>query len=78
MKILAGGCRVYSAEDGVLSTVGNWTERIVISRDNGAQRISLTVSDYAAGQSPAVVNPTAEEVLYVASGEGKCRINGFE
>jgi len=78
MKILTGGCRVYSAEDGRLSTLGNWTARTVISQDSGAQRITLTVSDYAPGLSPAVVNPGSEEVLYVASGEGKCCINGFE
>ena len=78
MKILAGGCRVYSAEDGQLSTLGNWTARTVISQNSGAERITLTVSDYAPGLSPAMVNPRAEEVLYVASGQGKCRIDGFE
>ncbi len=36
------------------------------------------MSDYAPGLSPAIVNPEAEEVLYVASGEGKCGVNGFE
>jgi mannose-6-phosphate isomerase-like protein (cupin superfamily) len=78
MKILDGGCRVYSAEDGHFSTVGTWTARTVISRNSGAQRITQTVSDYAPGVSPAVVNPGAEEVLYVAAGVGKCRVNGFE
>jgi mannose-6-phosphate isomerase-like protein (cupin superfamily) len=78
MKILSGGCRVYSAEDGQFSTVGSWTARIVISQDSGAQRITQTVSNYGPGLSPAVVNPRAEEVLYVISGEGKCRVNGFE
>jgi mannose-6-phosphate isomerase-like protein (cupin superfamily) len=78
MKVLTGGCRVYSAEDGQLSTLGNWTARTVISQNSGAQRITQTVSDYAPGLSPAVVNPSSEEVLYVASGEGKCHVNGFE
>jgi mannose-6-phosphate isomerase-like protein (cupin superfamily) len=78
MKILSGGCRVYPAGDGQFSTHGNWTARIVISRNSGAQSITQTVSDYAPGLSPAVVNPRAEEALYVASGEGKCRVNGFE
>jgi mannose-6-phosphate isomerase-like protein (cupin superfamily) len=77
MKILTGGCRVYSAEDGQLSTVGNWTAKTVISRSSGAQRITQTVNDYGPGLSPAVINPRAEEVLYVVSGEGNCRINGF-
>ena len=78
MKSLTGGCRVYSAEDGQLSTLGTWTARIVISKNSGAQRITQTISEYTAGLSPAVMNPGAEEVLYVASGEGKCRIDGFE
>jgi len=78
MKIITGGCRVYSAGDGQVSTHGNWTARTVISRTNGAQRITQTVSGYAPGLSPAMVNPGAEEVLYVAGGEGKCRIGGFE
>jgi len=78
MKILSGGCRVYSDADGQFSTLGTWTARGVISRNSGAQRITQTVSDYARGTSPAVVNPGAEEVLYVVAGEGKCRVNGFE
>jgi mannose-6-phosphate isomerase-like protein (cupin superfamily) len=78
MKILTGGCRVYSAEDGQLSRADNWTARTVISQNSGAQRITQTVSDYGPGLSPAVVNPRAEEVLYVARGEGNCRISGFE
>jgi mannose-6-phosphate isomerase-like protein (cupin superfamily) len=69
---------VYSSQDGHLSTRGNWTARTVISQSTGAQRITQTVSDYAPGVSPAVVNPGAEEVLYVAAGVGKCRVNGFE
>jgi mannose-6-phosphate isomerase-like protein (cupin superfamily) len=78
VKILTGGCRVYSADDGRVSTLGNWTARTVISHDSGARHITQTVSDYAPGLSPAVVNPKAEEVLYVVGGQGKCRINGFE
>ena len=77
MKILTGGCRVYSAEDGRVSTLGNWTARTVISHDSGARQITQTVSDYAPGLSLAVVNPKAEEVVYIASGRGKCRVNGF-
>jgi mannose-6-phosphate isomerase-like protein (cupin superfamily) len=77
VKVLAGGCRVYSPEDGQLSTLGNWAERKVISRANGAGRITQTVNDYGPGISPAVVNPNAEEVLYVASGVGVCRVGGL-
>ncbi len=78
MKVLTGGCRVYSAEDGELFHLGNWTSRVVISKYSGARQITQTVSDYAPGGSPPVVNPRAEEVLYVASGRGKCHIDGFE
>lgn len=77
MKILSGGCRVYGADDGQLSTVGNWTARAVICQASGAQRITQTISDYGPGLSPAIVNPGAEEVLYVAGGEGQCHVNGF-
>lgn len=76
--MLTGGCRVFSAEDGQFSAHGSWAARLVVSRNSGARRITQTVSDYAPGLSPAVVNPTAEEVLYVVSGEGKCRVDGFE
>lgn len=76
MKVLACGCRVYSPEDGQLSTVGSWAERKVICRNNGATRITQTVNDYGPGISPAIVNPNAEEVLYVAAGVGICHING--
>jgi len=78
MKLLTGGCRVYTSEDGQISTLGTWTARTVISKANGADRITQTISDYVPGVSPAVVNPKAEEVLYVASGAGKARVNGFE
>jgi len=78
MKQLAGGCRVYSPSDGPRFTNGTWTARSVISRDSGADRITQTVNDYAPGPSPFVTNPGAEEVLYVAAGEGVCNINGYE
>jgi len=68
---------VYSAEDGQVTTHGNWTARTVICQDSGARRITQTVSEYAPGLSPALVNPAAEEVLYIAGGEGNCRIGGF-
>jgi mannose-6-phosphate isomerase-like protein (cupin superfamily) len=76
MKILAGGCRVYAPEDGQVSKNGNWTSRAVICRATGAKQVTQSVNDYQEGRSPAVVNPTAEEVLYVASGVGVCWIDG--
>ncbi len=76
MKLLDGGCRVYSPGDGQVTTLGPWTARTVVCQATGAKQITQTVSDYAfnEGPSPAYMNPIAEEVLYVASGEGQCRI----
>ena len=76
MKLLAGGCRIFSSEEGPISTLGNATSRNVISRASGADRITQTVYNYAPGISPAFVNPAAEEALYVISGEGVCRVDG--
>jgi len=76
MRILTGGCRVYAADDGPVSTTANWTARAVVGRHSGAGRITQTVSDYTAGISPSIVNPGAEEVLYAAAGNGTCRIHG--
>ena len=77
MKTLAGGCRVYSPEDGKITEREGWRERIVVSHETGADRVTQTVSEYAAGVSPAIVNPNAEEVLYVAAGQGVAHLNGF-
>lgn len=60
-----------------MSTLGAWRERKVVSKNTGAERITQTVSEYGNGVSPAIVNPNAEEVLYVAAGDGVCHINGF-
>src|SRR5258708_2787808 len=76
MKILAGGCRVYAPEDGQVSKNGSWTARTVICRSSGSKQVTQSVNDYEIGRSPAVVNPNAEEVLYVASGLGVCWIDG--
>ena len=77
MKLLAGGCRVFDSTDGEVCTRGNWTARLLIRHATGARRITQTVNEYASGRSPAVSNAIAEEALYVAEGEGVCRINGF-
>lgn len=50
----------------------------MISRQNGARDLAEILSEYQPGCSPQVVNPRAEEVLYVASGRGKCHIGGFD
>ena len=85
MKLLDEGCRVYSPTDGQVATLGTWTARTVICQATGAKQITQTVSEYTpeglVGQAyspvlPGFMNPLAEEVLYVASGEGLCRIRG--
>jgi len=77
MRTLAGGCRVFSPEDGQIAVLGTCASRRVVSRETGAEHIAQTVSEYAAGISPAMVNPHAEEVLYAAAGEGVAHVNGF-
>lgn len=76
MRLLAGGCRVYSREDGDISREGSRTTRAVVSPASGSKRISQSVAEYSSGASPTVANPGAEEVLYVATGKGNCVIDG--
>ena len=77
MKVLSGGCRVFGPGDGRISTVANCSARTVIDRASGAQWITQTIFDHGIGRSPAFVNPSADEVLYIARGEGVCYVNGF-
>ncbi len=77
MIILAGGCRVYSGDDGAVASRGNWTSRTVMSRSTGAPLITQTINEYGPGISPATLNPTGEEVHYVAAGAGVCYIGGY-
>lgn len=77
MTVLSGGCRVFDASSGVVSSMGNWASRVLISRATGAKQITQSVSNYSIGRSPAITNPIAEEVLYVAGGLGRCWIDGF-
>ena len=78
MQLLAGGCRVFGANEGDTTKKGNWTSRILVSRKSGAKYISQAVNEYGPGRSPFLVNPRAEEVLYVVSGSGLCQIAGFD
>jgi mannose-6-phosphate isomerase-like protein (cupin superfamily) len=78
MQLLAGGCRVFGAEEGEIVKEGNWTSRTLVSKKNGAKYISQTVNTYGPGQSPFLLNPQAEEVLYVVSGNGLCHLAGFD
>src|SRR5205085_8539357 len=62
--------------EGYTHSEGAWRYRVPISKTMGARDIAQTVSLYDKGLSPARRNPTAEEVLYVVSGEGACLIDG--
>ncbi|MFL6213100.1 MAG: cupin domain-containing protein [Blastocatellia bacterium] len=75
MEILHGGAAVIS-DEGYTHDEGTRRYRIPISKAMGARDIAQTVSLYDEGLSPARRNPTAEEVLYVVSGEGVCLIDG--
>jgi mannose-6-phosphate isomerase-like protein (cupin superfamily) len=77
MKVLTGGCRVYEPGDGEVASAGPWTARTVMCRASGTTLITQMINDYAVGTSPSVVNPRAEEVLYVVEGTGICHLGGF-
>jgi mannose-6-phosphate isomerase-like protein (cupin superfamily) len=77
MNILAGGCRVYGADDGAVASRGNWTSRTVMSRSTGAPLITQTINEYTLGISAATLNPASEEVHYVVAGAGMCYIDGY-
>jgi mannose-6-phosphate isomerase-like protein (cupin superfamily) len=74
MKLLVGGCRVTSRDEGKVLSEGTRRYRRPIARASGAQKITQTINHYATGQSPARINPLGEEVHYVASGHGFCHI----
>ncbi|MGH9492363.1 MAG: cupin domain-containing protein [Terriglobales bacterium] len=78
MKVLAGGCRVFGAGEGLPSEEGLRRIRSTICRETGAREIAQSVIEYGRGRAAARVNPTAEEVLYIARGRATCRVGGFE
>jgi mannose-6-phosphate isomerase-like protein (cupin superfamily) len=73
MKVLAGGARVFGAEEG-----GGARARTPICRRTGAQQLAQTIREYGRGRSAAHAHVQAEEVLYVVSGRGACHIAGFK
>jgi mannose-6-phosphate isomerase-like protein (cupin superfamily) len=75
VTILPGGCRVFSPDEGESGSAGDWHWRTPICKATGADRIAQSVSE-CRGRSPAVVNPRAEEAIYVAEGVGTCQIDG--
>ena len=72
MKVLAGGARVFGAQEG-------WDAgaRTPICGKTGAEHLAQTIREYGRGRSAAQVHSTAEEVLYVVSGRGTCYVGGF-
>jgi mannose-6-phosphate isomerase-like protein (cupin superfamily) len=77
MEFLAGGCRVFGPDEGEAVERGTWTCRTLICRQRGARDIAETVNEYTTGRSPVVLNPSAEEVLYVVRGRGTAHLRGF-
>lgn len=63
---------------GKVRTEGTRSYRVLVSRENGSKGLSQTVSEYAPGRSLVRVNPVAEEVLYVVSGHGACRVSAHD
>jgi mannose-6-phosphate isomerase-like protein (cupin superfamily) len=76
MKLLGGGCRVTSSDEGELVVEGTRRYRRPISRASGAKQITQTINHYTTGRSPARTNPIGEEVHYITSGRGFCHIAG--
>ncbi|HEV2387614.1 MAG TPA: cupin domain-containing protein [Candidatus Acidoferrales bacterium] len=77
MPWVAEGCRVLAADEGAIGRRGVWSSRVILSRAFGAKHISAAVNEYAPGRGPLVTNGHAEELHYVVSGAGNCRIGGF-
>ncbi|HJQ25319.1 MAG TPA: cupin domain-containing protein [Blastocatellia bacterium] len=75
MERLHGGAAVIS-DEGYIHAEGTRRYRVPVSKAMGARDIAQTVSRYDEGLSQAWRNPVAEEVLYVAAGEGACLIDG--
>lgn len=72
MKVMAGGARVFGAEEGKGAGA-----RTPICAKTGAQQLAQTIREYGRGRSAALAHSAAEEVLYVVSGRGACLVGGF-
>ena len=78
MKPLAGGARVFGAEEGAgAPAAAARRSRTPICLESGAQRLAQTIREYSRGRAQAHLQSAAEEVLYVVSGRGVCHIAGF-
>ena len=67
--LLEGGCRVSDMRDGPAIVNGSLTIRRQIGRATGAQAISLSVMEFAKGQSPSMRNGEADQILYLLNCE---------
>ena len=75
--ILEGGCRVTTIREGeptVTGTVKMWRQ---VGRDSGARAISLRTLEFGTGESPKLLNPECDEVVYVLQGKGSITIDGL-
>ena len=63
--VLAGGCRVSEMNEGSAQIGGSLKIWSQISRDTGANAISMRVMEFGQGQSPLLKNDESDEVLYV-------------
>jgi mannose-6-phosphate isomerase-like protein (cupin superfamily) len=75
-SILEGGCRVTTIREGspiVTGTLKVWRQ---VGRDTGAHAISLRTLQFDSGQSPVLLNPQCDQVVYVVEGQGTIQIDG--
>src|SRR6267142_2020287 len=63
--ILQGGCRVSDMHDGEPLAEGSLRIWNQVSRQTGAQAISLRIIEFAPGLSPGIRNGDCDEILYV-------------
>jgi mannose-6-phosphate isomerase-like protein (cupin superfamily) len=67
--ILEGSCRVSDMHDGEPFAEGNLRIWNQVSRQTGAQAISLRIMEFAPGPSPGIRNGDCDEILYVLGWE---------
>lgn len=73
---LDGGCMVSGLREGQPSVHGKLRIWERFGRATGTDSISLRILELAAGTSPVLSNPHADEVLFVLSGDATARISG--
>jgi mannose-6-phosphate isomerase-like protein (cupin superfamily) len=76
MRVLAGGARVFGADDG--AGAADARSRTPICRQSGARQLAQTIREYDRGRGAGRAHSAAEEVLYVVKGRGACHIAGFK